>query len=816
MHIKITSFRLSIVVTIVLLMAHLFIEVQNDVSWLGGRFFSKSGLLYRLELSALDTKFQLQKPSVQKNHVIVARIDENSIARYGLWPWNRSIIAQLIEQLKDYNARVIGFDVIFADQDKNSTAQELVSFQQELSHVYTQIDGIQIKAQSPAQIQLKQAKKSVKEFLNNVNQRQQLLQADTQLEKSIKNNQDKVITGFFVFRNNSEMLGMSTEEKNQKFKLIEKSKIENIYIKTKLNNQHTLEKTIDIIPFEDLHVPSAVGVQSPLDIFAKASQHLAFFNVIPDIDGRLRRIPVLFKKIENKNDQNPALLKSLTLSSVSLFLNADVHPLVNPFSKNIIQGISLVNDLNENNNRFIPTDAEGHMLIRYAGDPEQIVPAYSIVDIIEQRIPKEAIQNKIVLVGATAIGNFDLRSTPFSVSTPGVYVHATAIENILNQQFLIRFYGMAIIESILILILGIMLGIILPKLPVTSSLFFTLGVLILCGVIDLWFIFPAGYWVHGMAPMIQAAAIFIVVTIHRYLTEEKEKQFIRKAFQFYLTKSVVDQMLKDTSSLKLGGQKKELSVIFTDIRGFTSMSEQLEPEKLAQFLNSYLTPMTEIIFKHEGTLDKYIGDALMAIFGAPLVQQDHAQRACLAALDMSDKLNLLQQQWSAQGLPAIEIGIGINSGPMAVGNMGSEMRFDYTVIGDNVNLASRLEGINKEYGTRIIISESTYLLVKNEIVVREIDIVRVAGKKEPVAIYELRSRRSQLQTPQEEHLLMNFSMAISAYRQQRFSDAITLFENVLKIQPNDKCSQIYIKRCVNMQRNPPAKDWDGVYIMSKK
>ena len=317
-----------------------------------------------------------------------------------------------------------------------------------------------------------------------------------------------------------------------------------------------------------------------------------------------------------------------------------------------------------------------------------------------------------------------------------------------------------------------------------------------------------------VAPLTEIASIFMAITIYRYLTEEKEKRVVRNAFQFYLTKSVVDAVLKDTSRLKLGGEKKELTALFSDIRGFTTISERLQPEELVHLLNSYLTPMTDIVFQHEGTLDKYMGDAIMAIFGAPVDQPDHATRACITALDMMARLNELQAKWRAEGLPEVDIGIGLNSGMMVVGNMGSAMRFDYTVMGDNVNLASRLEGINKEYGTNIVISENTLALAKNDVYVRELDAVRVKGKRDPVRIFELRGRGKP--EAMEAEFIATFESGIAHYRGQRWDDAITSFSRCLAMKDTDYCSKKYLDRVRSMQEDPPGEGWDGVYTMKTK
>jgi len=290
---------------------------------------------------------------------------------------------------------------------------------------------------------------------------------------------------------------------------------------------------------------------------------------------------------------------------------------------------------------------------------------------------------------------------------------------------------------------------------------------------------------------------------------------VKGAFQQYVSTAVVEEMLKHPEKLHLGGERKFLTVLFSDIRGFTSISEQMESQELVGFLNEYLTAMTETVMKYDGTLDKYMGDAIMAIYGAPIQQDDHAHRACATALDMITRLHELQQRWQSQGKPPLNIGIGMNSGLMTVGNMGSEKRFDYTVMGDHVNLGSRLEGTNKQYGTNIMISEYTYQQVHAEFIVRELDLVRVKGKAEPVRIYELVGRTGQVDSQTLEQIA-EFEQGLEAYRKMHWEIAIEKFTRVLDVDPEDTPTQLYLQRCQTYQEEPPPENWDGVYTMKTK
>ncbi len=287
------------------------------------------------------------------------------------------------------------------------------------------------------------------------------------------------------------------------------------------------------------------------------------------------------------------------------------------------------------------------------------------------------------------------------------------------------------------LVLTFILGLVLTRLSILRSLIFTV-VLSFLYILGSYLLFHFFNYIAALTtPVIQTGFAFTATVVYRVLTEEREKRHVRQTFSKFVSKSVVDELLKSPEKLKLGGEKKELTVLFSDIRGFTTLSERMTPEELVVKLNHYLQIMTDIVIHYDGTLDKYVGDEIMAFWGAPIPQDNHALLACRAAVEMIERLDEMNREWRGQGLPVLDIGIGINTGPMIVGNVGSNSRMDYTLIGDNVNLGARLEGTNKIYRTHIIISEFTYEQVKDQVVVRELDLIRVKGKEKPVTIYEL-------------------------------------------------------------------------------
>jgi len=315
-------------------------------------------------------------------------------------------------------------------------------------------------------------------------------------------------------------------------------------------------------------------------------------------------------------------------------------------------------------------------------------------------------------------------------------------------------------------------------------------------------------------PLLTILATYSAIALLHFVTEERERKKMRKALELYLSPSMARLVSDHPELLKLGGEKQELTVFFSDIRGFTTISERLDPTELVELLNQYLEEMTQIVFDHEGMLDKYIGDAVMAGWGAPLAQPDHAQRACRAALQMVERLEALNAGWQQRGWPRLEIGIGLNTGPMVFGNMGSSQHLSLTVMGDNVNLASRLEGLNKMYGTRAIVSEATARAAAGAIVTRAIDRVRVKGKSEPVGVFELVAVAGSENGAAA--ALDSFAAGLAAYRQRRWDEAEACFAEILRARPDDGPSRLYVERCRAMRAAPPDADWEGVTVMETK
>ena len=725
-------------------------------------FFFDLPFLRFMELKTLDLRIASRGTMQAGNETVIAVIDEKSLSELGRWPWPRTTIARLVDSLKAYGAKSVGFDIVFSEPDNNSSMKAITDLTAEMK------------------------KRGIRDsnVLFLLNKKLAVADTDAALAKSIAKAKNVTVGYFFHLPGKqAEDIKMSAKEIAENTQNIQNSRYQII---------NSSEQNPD-----DSRLPHVYAPESNITIISSAAQNSGYFNMIPDSDGSNRWSPLVMKLKNN-------YYSSLAISMLMQYLD---WPMV---SLNLESyGVDSI----KMGKVTIPTDDHGRLLVNYMG-PEKTFPHYSIADIIKGRLPAETFRNKIVLVGATAVGIYDLRVTPFSAAYPGVEIHANVIDNILHQNFLQYSSFIRLLDIIAIIAFGLIIGFVVPRLKAVTGIFAFLVAIGAFIAINLFVFFRFNIWMNLTYPLLTMIAIYFGVTIYRYVTEEREKKKIRGAFQYYLTASVINEMLKDPTKLKLGGDKKDLSVLFSDIRGFTTISEKLTPEELVHLLNEYLTAMTDIVFKYDGMLDKYMGDAIMAVFGAPLDQPDHAKRACLTALDMLSELHRLQKKWQDEGKTVLNIGVGINSGDMVVGNMGSEMRFDYTVMGDMVNLGSRLEGINKEYGSNIIFSEFTYNAVKDSMCCRELDMVRVKGKKLPVKIYELLGEKKDESKWKE--FISTFEQGLVLYRASQWDEAIATFQKVLAIRPEDGASLMYIERSKNLKENPPPAPWDGVFTMTRK
>jgi adenylate cyclase len=475
----------------------------------------------------------------------------------------------------------------------------------------------------------------------------------------------------------------------------------------------------------------------------------------------------------------------------------------NPFSAEIVRKFT-----------GLSTDLKtSRMLINFYSEPGgfEYVSFYDVYNNSEN-LPN--FEGKIVLIGYTASGVDDTFMVPISdKAMAGVEIHANLVQSLLLKDYIS--YQDDITAIGIIFLFGIICGLLIYRFKIIIATIILSLVFIAFFLLSLFLIFDNfGTIMNLLFPLFTVVFVYIALVAIYYRTEEKTRKWITSVFGKYVSPVVIDTLIKNPDMINLGGEKKNITIFFSDIRGFTTISEKLEPEELVNLLNEYLTEMTSIIIKDQGLVDKYMGDAIMAIWGAPLDLPDHPKIACSSSLEMVEKLNELKNKWKSEGIPAFDIGIGLNSGNAIVGNMGSSTRFDYTAMGDNVNLASRMEGLNKLYGTNIIITEKTLKFVKDDFEIRKLDAVKVKGKKKPVLIYELVSGKDKLDKKQVDFIKI-YEEGLELYFNRKWNPAIKKFKEALKLR-NDKASKEFINRCENFIKNPPPKDWDGVWEMKTK
>ncbi|MEM8650905.1 MAG: adenylate/guanylate cyclase domain-containing protein [Pseudomonadota bacterium] len=478
--------------------------------------------------------------------------------------------------------------------------------------------------------------------------------------------------------------------------------------------------------------------------------------------------------------------------------------------------------------KLVETDGNGRVWPYFTeSDPSRYISASSILD---GNVDPKRINGHIIIVGTSAVGLEDYRLMPLGVTVPGVEIHAQVLENILTGQMLTRPATSTLVEILLTAIAGIAIILIVPKIG--AVLAFAFAVLTIASFLGYsWWSFSAKLQlVDATFPVITTGALFIIAATANYIREEQQRNQIRGAFGQYLSPALVDQLSEDPDRLVLGGETRELSVLFTDVRGFTTISESYKdyPQGLTQLMNVFLTELSQPILNRNGTIDKYMGDAIMAFWNAPLDEEDHARHACLAALEMIENVAALNAKREVElanseteTYHAINVGVGINTGPCVVGNMGSNNRFDYTALGDTVNLASRLEGQSKPYGLPIVIGFNTAELMMDELAIYEIDLIRVKGKNEPAQIYALAGDAEFAQTDDfKAFRAMNKAM-ISAYRTQDWTSAFEALEMMeglgekLGLTLEDYIF-IYETRIAEFRANPPGQHWDGVYTATSK
>lgn len=548
-------------------------------------------------------------------------------------------------------------------------------------------------------------------------------------------------------------------------------------------------------------IPWAAFPDRNLPELEESASGLGYFNVVMFSDGIVRSIPSVIACGENIY---PAL-------AVEMLRLGGGRERGNPVIRSTPYGVDAVRV----GGITVPTDKRGNVLIRYRGGAFTFpfIPAHKVLN---DQVSASIFKGAYVLVGTSAPGLMDLRATPFSAQYPGVEVHANFIDMALKGDFIKRPDWALGVERAYLFFIGLFLIVYLPRAGALRSGLAVLLVGIVVSMLGALCFRNYNLVLDIAYPLTSTFLIFTAVTFANYLREEREKGKLRGAFGQYLSPVIVEELVKNPERLTLTGVEREMTILFSDIRGFTSFSERMPPEELTRFLNGYMTPMTRHIMDARGYVDKYIGDAIMAFWNAPLEDPAHAVNACRAAILMQRNIAELSPVWVAAGYPEVHIGIGINTGLTRVGNMGSDQRFNYTVIGDSVNLASRLEGLSKRYGAGIIISEFTWRqLTGSNLVTRKLDRVRVKGKAEPVTIYELLEEQERIPEKQVKEL-KGFEEALELFFKRDFEEALSRFVILNSTSEESSLYRLYADRSSAYIASPPGDDWDGVTTLTEK
>jgi len=743
----------------------------------------RAGFLFLqdIEQRALDVRFHLRGRRAVDPRIVIVGIDDKTLQTIGSYPLPRSNYALLVRRLKQSGARVVAFDATFPTAASSEALNVLARLQSEI--------GSAAKPQNQA-------------LQTRILQLQQQSDVDAQFASALKEANNVVLGHLFL---SAERSKFSDPKLAEAYFNIAWAKAFPQVLKVKSGSRDF-----------DLNqawiqggAPVAAGVEANLPKLAEAAASYGFFNIAPDADGTIRRALFIIRY------QDQDFFPSLALQALRQYEGIPDQQIAAYIASDGIERIQF------GHHELRPWQ-NATSLINYAG-PYHSYPQYSMVDVISGTVPAEAFRDKIVFVGGTALGIGDLRNTPFEKQGSGymgVEIHANILDNLLHsaepeRTFLTRGLTEEMVDIGFIVFFGLALGLWFGR---SRPLVATITAAVVMGAFLGFVYFGFAHWGRWYSVVIPAATLlgsYASITSFRVIHEEREKRKIRKTFSQYLSPGVIALIEKDPQKyIHPGGEVQDLTVMFSDIRDFTSLSEGLTPDELVNLLNQYLSAMTDILFRNLGTLDKYIGDAIMAFWGSPYPQKDHAECACRCALEMIAGLDELNRKWAEQGRGPIAIGIGMNTGPVNVGNMGSDKRLAWTVMGDNVNLASRLEGMTKQYRSRVIISESTYTQVASQFVAREVDRIRVKGKHQPVVIFELLA-------PISEHhahatLLSRHNAALDSYRKQNWREAAGKFGELLAAYPDDGPTQVLLQRCLEFTEEPPSPDWDGVYVMKSK
>ncbi len=721
------------------------------------KFYSSHGspitFLQRLEEQSYDIRLRATMPEKIDPRIVIIDVDERTLAAEGRWPLSRDRWVLLLKQLFDtYKLRVVGFDVLFTEPDTSSGLPTLESLG-------------------------KTVFKSNAEYLGKLEELRPSLDYDAQFAEALK--KYPVVLAF---------AGMN-ERTGEGLDKLQLGSLPSPAFNLAPNKK----------PIASMEIEGYSGNLKTLQEAASATGH-----ILPqiDFDGVLRRIPMLIKFKDG-------YYESLSLATFRTYL--DNEPLKIVLRDEEGDGIPKFRHA-QVRDTIIPIDSSGAAYIPYRGR-NPMFRYISATDVMRGRLTPGELDGKIAFVGSSAQGLLDLRNTPVSEVYPGVETHATMVSAFLDSSLKRKPPYEVAISSYIILLLGVPLALALVKLNPLWATITAIATAVAYAAFNMYW-WSATYILPVAMPLLMIGILYLLNMTYGFFIEARSKRQITGIFGTYVPKELVEEMAKDPGTYTTKGESRDMTVLFSDVRNFTTISEGLAPTELTKMMNAYLTAMTEVIQRDRGTIDKYIGDAIMAFWGAPLKDDKHAEHALFSAMAMQKKGKEIGPDFIKRGWPRLEFGVGLNCGMMSVGDMGSSFRRAYTVMGDTVNLASRLEGLTKEYGVGILVTENIVQAVSS-VVYRELDRVRVKGKLEPISIYEPVGLKGEV-VDQILDEIDRFHRALDRYREQRWDDAEAAFVKLVQADPHRKVYQVYIDRVANLRMKPPGANWDGVFTFTTK
>jgi len=798
-------------------------------------------------------------------------IDEESVQEIGRWPWSREVIAKITQNALNYGVKSIGFDIIFSESENEKTddilknvfvtnsdkvilgtfsdnkvtsysrpyqdycyneaflkngGEHLVKLKFDLIVDDDNIQYEELNLKKPFNRIFDLIERETDFYYTQKYNKQNISDLSIYQKNNLKIDKIKRIydyCGTWLTENDSYLQQHAiilSDDYNKSFNKI--SIFNNLNFESKINLfKNSINKLI--IPQYLIWVPNIKNLQENM-------LYTASFVADMDLDGVIRKYPLIYR---TGNKLGSSYIPSLALQTYLTATGYQAYFKLKTLNNEKFVDTVVIKDVSsevEKTIMHLPVDRNGRLTINYYG-AKQSLPHVSARELFHDELKEITVhtrqgpktvsketffKNKAALFGATATAIYDIRNTPVDTILPGPEIHLSVLENLFKNDFVNKYkkedfitYSLALLTIVSFTILFLYTNLLISSIYLFSynyvlfeitRYYFKLGIQF--QYISIIFLF--------------SLIVYFVFLVYIYFFETRKSQQIKNTFSKYVSKEIVNEILKNQDNLQLKGQKLNMTVFFSDIRGFTDFSEKMDPQELSLMLNKYFTPMSETIFSVDGTVDKFMGDAIMALFGAPINYPDHAQKACRAALQCLSHLEKLNLDFKNRNWPEIQIGIGINTGTMVAGNIGSDQIQSYTVIGDEVNLASRLEGLNKNYGSKVLISESTYLSVRSSFITQEADLVRVKGKTKPVKIYSL---ISEIQHIHDENLLIfidEYHKALETYKNRDFKKSYELFLNLSQKYPDNILCQLYLTRSENMIANPPAESWDGVFEYKNK